>query len=332
MMTSNNNITLHNAYEFVGPCFLESGLQRASTITLTWLNAHNLFNAEYNGRNLVLTAINDENDTLTTSEVVAVESASAWAKFVTRNSTINIWDAGRAAAEKAAKVAYPVPMPERETPRHERAILSSWEAGRAAEKALEGYCVGTYEPVAGKPYGFISSIRGDVFAYGLGNKPVRVVYDVVETAKGLRVSEWRLATADDIATVNAAIDKALAEKQAKIDQRGREWADDHHRQALEAWEAEKRFFEERGFYAVSVTRGSKNNYGRAVWEEYKFSRAVDENEFVAYLKAMNINLAPETVEAPVCQGEIHLYRDGYRWATTGKSDNWTRYESFVYYD
>lgn len=327
-----NNITLHNAYEFVGPCMLESGPERASTITRTWLNAHNQFNAEYNGRNLVLTAINNENDTLTTSEVVAVESAGAWIRVTTRNSVINLWDEGAAAKAKAHKPVYPVPMPTAEPSRHERAILSSWEAGVAAEKALGHYCLGTYQPVAGKPFGFIDSIHGDVFAYGLGDKPVRVVYDTVETPKGLRVSEWRLATADDVATVNAAIDKALAEKQAKVDQRCRALADDRHRQALEAWETEKRFFEERGFYAVNVACGRKNNYGRAVWEEYKFSRAIDENEFVAYLKAMNINLTPETVEAPVCQGEIHLYRDGYRWATTGVSDNWTRYESFVYYD
>ena len=332
MMTNNNIAVLGRPFTFVNPCMLESGLQRASTVTLAWLNAHNQFNAEYNGRNLVLTAINDENDTLTTSEVVAVESAGAWAKFTSRNSVINIWDAGRAAAEKAAKTAYPVPMPTAEPVRHERAILSSWEAGVAVEKALGYYCLGSYKPVAGKPFGFIDSIHGDVFAYGLGDKPMRVVYDTVDTPKGLRVAVWRLATADDVATANAAIDKALAEKQAKVDQRCREWADDRHRQALEAWEAEKRFFEERGFYAVSVTRGSKNNYGRAAWEEYKFSRAVDESEFVAYLKAMNVNLVPETVNAPVCQGEIRLYRDGYRWATTGVSDNWTRYESFVYYD
>ena len=171
-----------------------------------------------------------------------------------------------------------------------------------------------------------------MFAYGLGDKPIQVVYDTIDTPKGLRVSEWRLATADDIATVNAAIDKALAEKQAEVDRRRAAWAEDCHRQAVEAWEKEKKFFDTYGFYAVDVRRCSKNCYGRAEWEEYQFSRTIDKDEFVAYLKAMNVNLTPETVEAPVCQGEIHLYRDGYRWATEGISKNWTRYESFVYYD
>lgn len=334
--TNNTNtlhpVTLHQAYEFVGPCFLESGLQRASTVTLTWLNGHKKFNALYDGRNLILSAVDDDHDMLVTSEIIAVESAGAWVKFASRNSVINIWDEGAWAAFEAAKPAYPVPTPVAEQPRRERAILSAYESGRVAEKALEGYCIGKYVPVQGKPFGFIDSIHGDVFAYGLGDKQAEVVYDFMDTPKGPRVCEWRLATADDIATVNAAIDKALAEKQAKVDQRCREWAEDRHNQAVEAWEKEKAFFEERGFYAVSVTRGSKNCYGRAEWEEYKFSRAIDEGEFIAYLKAMGINLVPETVNAPVCQGEIRLYRDGYTWATTGNSKNWTRYESFVYYD
>ena len=269
---------------------------------------------------------------LVTSEVVAAESAGAWAKFITRNSVINIWDSGLSATLKAAKATYPVPKPEPETPRRERVILSTWESGRVAEKALEGYCIGEYKPVQGKPFGFIDSIHGDVFAYGLGDKPIKVVYDFMDTAKGPRVCEWRVATETDIALVNAAIDKALAEKQAELDRRCTAWAEDRHRQAVEAWQKEKTFFDNRGFYATAVDRGSKNCYGRAEWENYKFSRAIDENEFIAYLKAMDINLVPETVNAPVCQGEIRLYRDGYTWATTGTSKNWTRYESFVYYD
>lgn len=329
---TNNTITLNRRHEFVGPCMLESGIQHASAVTFNWLNSHNKFNAVYDGRNLVLTAIDNDDDMLVTSTIIAIESAGAWTRFTSKNSIINIWDSGAYAALKATKAAYPVPKPELETSRQEKAYLGAWESGRAAEKALEGYCIGTYKPVQGKPFGFIDSIHGDVFAYGLGDKPIQVVYDAMDTPKGLRVSEWRLATADDIATVNAAIDKALAEKQAKVDQRCREWAEDRYHQTLKAWEEEKRFFEERGFYAISVTRGSKNCYGRAEWEEYKFSRAIDEGEFIAYLKAMGINLVPETVAAPVCQGEIRLYRDGYTWATSGSSNNWTRYESFVYYD
>lgn len=335
--TNNTNntavtVTLHSAHKFVGPCALESGLMRASTVTLAWLHTHARFNALYDGRNLVLTAINNDNDMLVTSEVTAVESAGAWAKLTTRNSVINIWDFGMADALKAAKAAYPVPKPELETPRKEKAILGGWEAGVVTEKALGGYCFGTYKPVTGKPFGFISSIHGDIFAYGLGDKPIQIVYDFVETAKGPRVSEWRLATAEDAVIINAAIDKALAKKQTEVDRRCRAWAENRHNQAVEAWEKEKAFFEERGFYAISVARGSKNCYGRAQWEEYKFSRAIDESEFVAYLKAMGINLTPERVDAPVCQGEIRLYRDGYQWATNGISKNWTRYESFVYYD
>ena len=331
--TANNaTVVLHRAYEFVGPCALESGLMRASSVTLAWLNAHARFNAIYDGHSLVLIAIDNDEDMLVTSAIVAVESAGAWAKFTSRNSIINIWDFGLDAALKAAKPAYPVPKPEPETPRREKAILGAYESGRVAEKALEGYCIGEYNPVQGKPFGFIDSIHGDVFAYGLGDKPIKVVYDFIDTAKGPRVCEWRVATETDIALVNAAIENALAEKQAELDRRCVAWAEDRHRKAVEVWEQEKAFFEDRGFYATNVTRGSKNLYGRAEWEEYKFSRAIDKSEFAAYLKAMNINLVPETVEAPVCQGEIRLYRDGYRWATEGISKYWTRYESFVYYD
>ena len=132
-------------------------------------------------------------------------------------------------------IAYPVPMPEFEKPRQKKVLFDTWEAGVVAEKALGGYQFGTYKPVTGKPFGFISSIHGDVFAYGLGDKIIKVVYNTIDMPKGLRVSEWRHATADDIATVNAAIEKTLTEKQAEVDRRCRELAEDAHRRAVKTW-------------------------------------------------------------------------------------------------
>lgn len=336
-LTNNTNntavtVTLHSAHKFVGPCMLESGLMHASTVTREWLNSHKKFNALYDGRNLVLTAINNEDDMLVTSEIVTIESSGAWAKLTSRNSTINIWDEGAYAALQAAKATYPVPMPKMPAVRKLEACLSEYEKQKIARKALGGYEIGTYRPVSGKPFGFISSASGDVFAYGLGNQEMGVIFKAIETSKGLRVSEWRRPTAADYLNFDDAVTSELNRKQAELDTRARGWAEEEYRETLTAWIREKTFFEEYGFYCVEVKRYSKNNYGSAQWEDYQFSRDIGIIEFITYLRAMNINLKPETVDAPVCQGDIRLYRDGYTWATTGNSNNWTRYESFCYYD
>ena len=225
--------------------------------------------------------------------------------------------------------AYPVPKPEFKFELSGRKdVLTGWGRYITAQKALGGYNLGTYRPVAGKPYGFVASAVGDVFAYGLGDKPLQVVYNTVDSPKGLRIAEWRHATTDDLKAVDSAYKAKLAELQVALEEQERSWAEARYRLAVEAWEKEKNFFEQYGFYAVSVVKGSKNCYGRANWEDYKFSRAINEEEFVAYLKAMGINLEPERVDAPVCQGEIRISHDGYG----DTSSSWRRYESFVYYD
>lgn len=194
-----------------------------------------------------------------------------------------------------------------------------------------GLIIGKFEMCKNrKDYGFVNSYNESAFCH-IENNPNLTDYDGEIVTCSVMVGRRGL-TGEILEKGDNNSYKVDAYKQIINDdfERRKEIASLNYNPKLKEWERFKAAYEATGIAPLSIDKHHKNNYGRKDWENYTFNKPITEVQFVRWLELAGINIAPETVNAPVCQGKIEYYPTVK--TTTPESDKWTRFETKVYYD